>query len=252
MIYITGDTHGKIDLERIAAFSSSANGKKLTKEDYLIVLGDFGCCWFGKPRKGTKWYYALEADGLLDYDSDVKGFWRTRNWTTLFIDGNHENHDLLDKYPISEWHGGKVHFIADNVIHLMRGQVFDIEGKTFFTMGGAQSTDKEYRKPGKSWWAREMPSDAEYKEALANLEKHDMKVDYVLTHCCPERYISTMMRAVYNRSNNQLTGFFEHLLIDLNLDFGHWYFGHYHWNEDKGRFHLMYRNIRQIDEINEK
>ena len=249
MIYITGDTHGLIDLDKIRRFSVSPEGKRMTKNDYLIVLGDFGCCWFGKQEKGTERYYELEANGLLDYDADVQDFWKTRKWTTLFIDGNHENHDLLNRYPISEWNGGKVHFIADNVIHLMRGQVFTIEGHTFFTMGGAQSTDKAYRKEGFSWWAGEMPSNSEYGEAVLNLENHNMKVDYVLTHCCPEQYISTMMWAVYNRSHNQLTGFLEHLLIDRQLEFGHWYFGHYHFDEDNGRFHLMYQVIRPLDNI---
>ena len=48
---------------------------------------------------------------------------------------------MLSAYPITEWNGGKVHKIADNIIHLMRGQVFDIDGIRFFTMGGASSHD---------------------------------------------------------------------------------------------------------------
>ena len=39
-------------------------------------------------------------------------------------------------------HGGKVHRIRPHVLHLMRGQVFDIEGHTFFTMGGVKSVRK--------------------------------------------------------------------------------------------------------------
>ena len=52
------------------------------------------------------------------------------------MDGNHENFELLDDYPVSRWHGGKVHFIKESVIHLMRGQIYTIDGKTFFTFGG--------------------------------------------------------------------------------------------------------------------
>jgi len=38
--------------------------------------------------------------------------------------GNHGNLDLLAKYPIGEWNGGKVRFIGAHVIHLLRGQVW--------------------------------------------------------------------------------------------------------------------------------
>lgn len=38
-------------------------------------------------------------------------WWRSwlndRPFTTLFVDGNHENFDLLNAYPVENWHGGK-------------------------------------------------------------------------------------------------------------------------------------------------
>ena len=40
--------------------------------------------------------------------------------------------------PVAEWHGGKVHRIRPHVLHLMRGQIFELEGCRFFTMGGAK------------------------------------------------------------------------------------------------------------------
>ena len=54
----------------------------------------------------------------------------------LLMVSNHENFDLLAQYPITEWHGGHVQFIRPHVLHLMRGQIFDINGFTFFCMGG--------------------------------------------------------------------------------------------------------------------
>ena len=66
----------------------------------------------------------------------------SRNFTTLFVDGNHENYTrLYNDYSVVEWHGGKVHKIRDSVLHLMRGEVFDIDGKTIFVFGGARSHD---------------------------------------------------------------------------------------------------------------
>lgn len=56
-----------------------------------------------------------------------------------FVDGNHENFDRLYEYPVEEWHGCKVHKIRSLVIHMMRGQVFEIEGQNIFTFGGPSS-----------------------------------------------------------------------------------------------------------------
>lgn len=226
-IFITGDTHGMIDWEKINT-TRFPEQKNLTKNDYLIILGDFGGIWGddGEDRYIIKTY-------------------EKRNFTTLFIDGNHENHDLLDSYPVEEWHGGKVHKISDSAFHLMRGQVFEIDGKTFFTMGGAESTDKQLRKEGKSWWAREMPSREEYEEALVNLEKQDNKVDYMLTHCAPELTLYDLnMSNMYFRSSNELTKFFDQLA--QTIKFKDWYFGHYHFNSDLGKFHMLYSRIVEI------
>lgn len=244
MLYITGDTHGFEDWEKINT-DRFPEQKKLTREDYLIITGDFGGVW-----------------DAAETDAYVQKAYNRRNFTTLFIDGNHENHDLLDKYTVETWHGGKVHKISDHIIHLMRGQVFTIDGVTFFTMGGAESTDKKYRKEGVSWWAREMPSDDEFEEALKNLSKVNFDVDIVLTHCAPEGYIGKNMRPVFNsdisrllaanmagvvdRSGNRLTRFLDELIIEHDLKFNHWYFGHYHRDMDWEKFSLLFSSVRLI------
>ena len=168
----------------------------------------------------------------------------------------------MDKYPVEEWNGGKVHKICDRVIHLMRGQVFKLRGFTIFTMGGAESTDKKYRKEGESWWARELPSDEEYEDALKNLAKVNFEVDIVLTHCAPEGYIGKNMSAVYSsdisgfpannmaavvdRSGNKLTEFLDSLITEHGLKFKHWYFGHYHRDLDWENFSLLFSRIKEI------
>ena len=115
MLFITGDTHGQHDFAKLLLFAHQY--PKLTKQDCLIVAGDFGAVWYAKT---------LEED-LRPYEE--------LPFTVLFVDGNHENFDLLDAYPVEEWKGGKVHFIKPNIIHLMRGQVFEIEEKRIFTSG---------------------------------------------------------------------------------------------------------------------
>ncbi len=245
MIYITGDTHGIMDWKKLDSSNFSEQEFMNPDRDYVIIAGDFGGIWDG-----------------ADFDAYVQKTYNNRNFTTLFIDGNHENHDLLDKYPIEEWHGGKVHKISDHIIHLMRGQVYTIDGIRFFAMGGAKSTDKQYRKEGESWWAREMPSDEEYEEALENLRNVNFEVDVVLTHCSPEGYIGKNMSPVYNsdinrllaanmagvvdRSGNRLTRFLDSLIVDYGLKFKHWYFGHYHRDMDWDKFSLLFSSVRLI------
>ena len=118
-IFITGDTHGDFSRLLPAAFHEQ---RDLTKEDYLIICGDFGGVWDGGDAE-QQWLDWLE----------------TRSFTTLFVSGNHENYDLLRNYPISQWHGGLVQAIRPSVLHLMRGQLYNICGKRIFTMGGASS-----------------------------------------------------------------------------------------------------------------
>ena len=190
MILVTGDLHCPIDISKLNSknFDSSA----LTKDDYLIVCGDAGLVWHGRDKEDAYWQKWLEA----------------KPWTTLFVDGNHENHDKLDSYPVSNWHGGKVHFLKPSVIHLMRGNVYDIDGLSFFTMGGAMSQDKYLRKEGKSWWAREMPSPEEYEIALSNLKKHKFDVDYIITHCAPSIEACNLIRYV---QSDELMQFFNNI-----------------------------------------
>ena len=123
MIYATGDTHGNFQRFAPEHFPEQAG---MTKEDYMIICGDFGGVWDGGKKEGRN----------LDWLEDLP-------FTTLFISGNHENFDLLSKYPTEEWNGGKIQRIRPHVIHLMRGQVFDLQGYSFFTMGGARSHDIE-------------------------------------------------------------------------------------------------------------
>lgn len=208
MIYITGDTHIPVNISKLNT-KNFPQQKTMTKKDYVIICGDFGAVWNdqGEDKYWRKWL-------------------ATRNFTTLFVDGNHENFDLLKQYPVSEWNGGKVHFINDSIIHLMRGQVFTIDGLKLFTMGGATSIDKYRRTEGVSWWAEEIPSHEEFEHALDNLDAHNWEVDYVLTHTTSTR---NMDRMIYEKENNPLNSFFD--MLESDLKYKHWYFGHFHRDE---------------------
>ena len=227
-IFITGDTNCDIDWHKLNT-TNFPEQKSLTKDDYVLIAGDFGGVW-----------------GMDKTDKYIIKTYEKRNFTTLFVDGNHENHDALDSYPVETWHGGKIHRISDTVIHLMRGQIYEIDGRTFFTMGGAQSTDKIYRKEGVSWWSRELPSDEEYREAYRNLEANDFKVNFIISHCAPEDYAYDCTEMDVARNLNRLTAFFSSLITEYNIGFDGWYFGHYHMDTDYEKFHCLYRRIVEV------
>ena len=215
MIYITGDTHIPIDITKLSS-KRFPQQKKMTEKDYLIICGDFG--------------------GIFNGDNEEK-YWlkwlSDKKFTTLFIDGNHENFDLLSSFPEIEYHGGKAHKISDKIYHLMRGQVFEIDGKKIFTLGGAGSHDKEYRIEGKNWWKAELPSDEEYKTAICNLNKSDNNVDIIITHCAP----TSIQKEVDEKYDiNKLTDFLEDL--KNSIAYSKWFFGHYHMDYEVDEKHI--------------
>jgi hypothetical protein len=227
MIYITGDLHGNIDKSKLNT-KNFPQQKEMTKADYVIIAGDFGCIWSG--RKDDEW--------LLDW-------LESKNFTTLWTDGNHENFNLINQYPVTEWNGGKIHQIRPSVIHLMRGQVFLLDGKKIFTFGGAASIDKEYRKENISWWPQEIPDIKEFNEGMKNLEKHNMTVDFVITHTAPNVIISQLAlddEKLNDPTNRMLDDFMN------KVDFKRWYFGHFHTNRNIGKFTVLYNKIEVLQE----
>lgn len=185
-------------------------GRALSKNDYLIVTGDFGLVWDG---------------------SKEEQYWRNwlsqKNWTTLFVDGNHENFDLLAGYPLEEWNDGQIHRITDSILHLCRGQVYIIDGIKLFTFGGARSTDMECRTVHRSWWPQELPTPEEYEEGLRNLERSNWEVDYVISHTGSVRNLNRL-KELYNYADEitDLNRYFEDL--EEKLTYRRWYFGHFH------------------------
>ena len=243
-IFLTGDTHGDFRRFENTIFYEQVG---LTKRDCLIITGDFGGVWDGSP----------EEQRQLDW-------LERRSYTTLFVSGNHENYDLLAEYPVEEWNGGQIQRIRPSVIHLMRGQVYDIQGKKFFTMGGASShdiadgilepDDPEFEEKQKrleesealyrinhvSWWKEELPNEEEYRTARANLEKCGWKVDYIITHCCSTSVQDELSGGFYQA--DALTDFLDE--ITQRCQFQYHFFGHYHTNKIiQKKYVLLYEQI---------
>jgi len=225
MIYITGDTH--IPTEDVQKLSSKRfpEQKNLGKGDYVIICGDFGGVWNGSNEE-KYWLNWL----------------REKSFTTLFVDGNHENFEMLEALPVEEFCNGRVHKVEDGIYHLMRGEVYTIEGKKFFAFGGGSSHDKEFRTEGKNWWEEELPNETEYENARRNLSDNNYSVDYVLTHCAPTS-VQSLLAPAYEV--NGLTEFFESLKDKLFCK--KWFFGHYHKDEAvNDKFIAVFNNLHSL------
>ena len=247
MIYITGDTHG--EFHRFSDFRIT--DKKVLTEDYVIVCGDLGLCW--------------KKDDSFDYQC---AFFANSPFTLLWVQGNHENYDMINTFPIEEWNGGKVrHIVRDKVILLERGQIYQIDGKTFFTFGGASSHDVQggildrsdidfdwmrrkaieselpFRIVGESWWKEELPTKEEMEEGIHNLQKVGNKVDYIITHCAATSIQNELEKGPGHLFEaDVLTDYLE--IIKEKVSYKHWYFGHYHDDRKVDEKHtLLYSSI---------
>ena len=224
MIFITGDLHGHVDKSKLNT-QSFPQQKELTKEDFVIIAGDFGGVW--DESRSENW--------LLRW-------LEKKRFTTLFVDGNHENFDLLNSYPVTAWKGGKVHEVRPGILHLMRGQVFQIEGMKFFTFGGADSVDKHYRKEGVSWWPQERPTEEEFSEGMKNLARHNYSVDYVISHTAPQDIVGQLG---YLREDGKFIDPTTAMLsrFQEKINFNHWYFGHFHEDTTLGKYTALYQEV---------
>lgn len=246
MILLTGDLHGDIDIRKLSS-KNFPHGKSLTKDDFLIITGDFGLIWSNNEDNKKEQYW-------LDWLN-------SKPWTTLFVDGNHENFERLNRLPSASAFGGTVGIVEDSIFYLRRGEIYTIEGKKFFTFGGAMSTDKETRNTFISWWPEEVPNYAETNYGLDNLENHGNKVDYVITHTAPQKIVRAILSAegygimddyfATERLRDPTTMILSE--IDSRLTFKKWFFGHMHEDvvvEDK--YVGLYENIIELGGHNVK
>lgn len=224
MLYVTGDTHG--DYKRF----SEAKCRKIKKGDTLFVCGDFGFLWEeGKTE-----------EKLLQKLAKKK-------YTLCFVDGTHEDFERLNAYPVERWNGGKVHKLADNILHLMRGQVFTVEEKTIFAMGGGESLDFDSRPDVENWVHNETPDSAQLLEGANNLEVIDCRVDYIITHEPPMK-IKSFLR-LKEKENTRMAGlnaYFEEL--SGACEYKRWFFGSMHLDKFVSSSHIaVFQNIVNIE-----
>ena len=194
MIYFISDLHGGTRIQGLERYFS------IYKEgDVLFILGDVGLKFedTDENRRFTEEFLAIDKPIVI-------------------VEGNHENHAYLNSFPEETWNGGKINRLTPNIIRLQRGNIFNIDGESFFVMGGCKSSPK-WKEMG-LWFDGEEPSREELALAYKNLRRCGNKVDYVLTH----KYRPDM------QSDDPMSLEGLKVYIDENVDFKHWYAGHWH------------------------
>jgi len=152
-------------------------------------------------------------------------------YTLAFVDGNHENYPKMEALPDQQLWGGVVGVLRPHIVRLKRGEVYAVEGRTVFAMGGAMSQDRYMRREGESWFPQEIPGDEDCRHAEESLNKVERKVDCVLTHAAPIETFEYMVRrgVMDGRPQQEEFAFLNYLqYVCDTVEYGKWFFGHYH------------------------
>ena len=198
MIYVTGDTHGDI---------SRFKGLPLRRKDTLIIAGDFGFLW--KDDKAER--RTVEKIGRLPF-------------TTLFIDGTHENFTAQERYPLTFYGGAECRRLGKRLYWVRRGQIAVLEDKSIFLMGGGDSPVEDGRDEGVNWWPEESPTAKEKEGARYLLSCVGNRVDYIVTHEPPQRLHAFL--DMDSPETTPLRSFLDGIADEVS--FRRWFFGSVH------------------------
>ena len=232
-LYVTGDTHGGLNMRKLES-KRFPEWKKFTKNDYVVVMGDFGI-W--QNKRAYNFLFWLEG----------------KPFTTLFVEGNHEDYNFLKTFPDVDMFGGAVRKISDSIFQLKRGEVYTINGYKVFSFGGARSIDRSNRQEGVDWFPEEESTYEEEHNALNNLAKHNNQVDLIFAHTCARSTLDELAKVypIYLKDYDAQNRFLEE--IKNTVDFKAFFFGHMHKDYRVNEKELaLYEKIINVEEFLKK
>lgn len=234
--FVTGDTHGDHDIGKLT-IKKWPQQRELTKSDNLIVCGDWGGVWVN--------VYTRKENYRLNW-------YNNKSFTTLIVNGNHDNIPRLLTFPEVPMFGDVVRQVSDSIFYLQNGHIYTIEGETYFVMGGATSIDKQYRIEGISWWKEEIPDYATFQLGFDTLAKAGKKVDYILSHAIhstgmAELSVDKLKYCIFEDK------FIDPMLKPLEMiresvQYKKWFCGHYHvdmWFEAT-KTRILYQDVIDV------
>lgn len=229
MVYITGDKHA--DFSEVFDFCYD---KKTSLDDVLIILGDAGINYYANYKD----YYLKNS--LLQYPI-----------TFFCIHGNHEERpENIRTYNIKIFHEGIVYYEKDypNILFAKDGEIYNFNNKNVLVIGGAYSVDKSIRLArGYNWYESEQPSDEVKTKVKDVLSKRDNKIDIILSHTCPYKYLPREMfldGIEQSKVDNSTEYFLDE--IENNTDYKLWYCGHYHTDKEIDKIIFMFNKIEEF------
>ena len=167
-IYICGDVHAQW-----SHLNTFINKKK---PDVILQCGDWG--WW--PHFDGS--YSTMEHGKRWYQNGIKNHQNDKTTQIFWAPGNHENWEDLNNnfgYNMSEVH--------PDIWYCPFGSVLELpDGRNVLFVGGAESTDKEQRTVGVSWWFDEIITNADFRE-LPNPD--EVKIDIVISHTVPQLFM---------------------------------------------------------------
>lgn len=229
MIYITGDKHA--DFKEVYDFCYSNN---TILDDILIVLGDAGINYYANDND------KVLKNSLLQYP------------ITLFcIHGNHEERpENIKTYKTKKFHEGIVYYEEEypNILFAKDGEVYNFNNHKVLVIGGAYSIDKYFRlSNGYNWYESEQPSEEIKRKVKNTLKELDNKVDIILSHTCPYKYLPREMfiEGVDQSTVDNSTEYFLDEIED-STDYNLWYCGHYHTDKEIDKIIFMFHKIEKF------
>ena len=230
MVILTGDTHGEFD--RIEQFCEEY---ETTENDVMVILGDAGINYW-----------------LDEQDEALKERLSQLPITLFCIHGNHEERpEEVPGYELVEWRGGFVWIQPEypNLLFAKDGEIYQFDGKTVITIGGAYSVDKYYRLAvGAPWFGTEQPDERTKGQVMSALNRAGWKVDYVFSHTVPLSAIprhallpTVDQKMVDNSTEERMEE------IDQKLEYQGWFAGHFHITWSLDRIQILYEDYMELD-----
>ena len=233
MIYYTGDIHGEV-----LHIRDMVTKYEITDQDVIVILGDVGMNYSGNNYGDQHRKKKLNKLGI----------------SVFCIHGNHEMRpETIPTYHEEKWQGGTV-YVEDaypNLLFAKDGEVYDLDGQSTLVIGGAYSVDKWYRlRMDMNWFADEQPSGEIKSRVMQKLKNLNRKVDVVLSHTCPERYIpveaflSGIDQSTVDNSTEEWLG-----QVEAQLEYGAWLCGHWHINKRIDKLQFLYHDVICSDDL---
>lgn len=249
-VFVTGDTHYKEEYQKVERLCEIA---ETNKDDFLIILGDHGCNYYGekKDRRMKKYLESLPISFVL-------------------IKGNHDqrpSRKLCDEaHVVDPAISGR--FLIDkefpSILYPMMFGSYKVLGKPSFIMGGAYSIDKWYRLQmyeqgyhNYRWFPDEQMSSEEMtacrKEIFEKTPHGGWK--YIFTHTCPlkyepyDKFLTGIDQSQVNKSMEQFFG-----ELESTIKYEKWFCGHYHVDRvsTNEKVHLMYNDVIMLGDTEEE